>query len=150
MLAPANPVAPVTRTVWLMPRPADLLGSGLARVDLVGAVGDHGLARAVQVQRVQEAVQSHGVGTGEPQLHDLRRGEELAELAIGLVVDGVVVGREEVEELHGQPLLLRQVAAVARSDEAGDILVRDGVVLPRLAAGLALARAGRCGCAAAR
>ena len=83
-------------------------------------------------------MQPHGVGAGEPQLDDLRRGEVLAQLAIGLVVDGVVVGREEVEEFHGKPLLLRQLAAVARRNEAGDVLVRDGVVLPRLAAGLAL------------
>ena len=110
MLAPASPVAPVTRTVWVMPRRAPR-ARGMARVDLVGAVGDDRLARAEHVERVDEAVQAHGVRTGEPELDDLRRREVLAELPVELVVDGVVVGREQVEELHGQPLLLGQVAA---------------------------------------
>ena len=83
-------------------------------------------------------MQTHGIGTGESQLDDLRRREDLTELAIRLVINGVVVGREQVEEFHGQPLLLRQLSAVARCNEARHIIVRNGVVLPRLAAGLAL------------
>ena len=59
-------------------------------------------------------MQAHRVGAGEAQLDDLRRREDLAELAVDLVVDGVVVGREQVEELDGEPLLLGQVA-VARA-----------------------------------
>ena len=60
---------------------------------------------------------------------------------VDLVVDGVVVGREEVEELHGQSLLLGQ-APMARGDEAGHVLVGDGVVLAGLHARLALAQLG--------
>ena len=62
-------------------------------------------------------------------------------LPVELVVDGMVVGREEVEELDGQPLLFGQLRAPG-SDEARDVLVGDGVVLPRLHAGLALAQLG--------
>src|ERR1700733_12004690 len=66
----------------------------------------------------------------------------LTQLAIGLVVDRVMVGGEKVEELDGESPLFGQVAAVPGGDEAGDVLVRDGVVLPRLTAGLALAELG--------
>jgi len=55
---------------------------------------------------VDEPVGTHRGGTGEAQLDDLRRGEDLTEAAVGLVVDGVVVGRQEVEEFDGQPLLI--------------------------------------------
>ena len=65
----------------------------------------------------------------------------LPELAVDLVVDGVVVGREQVEELHGQALLLGQLRA-ARGDQAGHVLVGDRVVLAGLHARLALAQLG--------
>ena len=109
MLAPASPVAPVTKTVSLMP---ELLGAvGVGGVDLVRAVGDHRRARAEDVEGVDEAVQTHGVGAGEAELDDLGRGEDLAEFPVDVVVDGVVVGREQVEELDGQALLLGQLRA---------------------------------------
>ena len=140
MLAPASPVAPVTKTVSLMPTPArrDI---GLGSVDLVGAVGDHRWARAEDVEGVDEPVEAHGVGAGEAELDDLGGGEDLAELAVHLVVDGVVVGREQVEELDGQALLLGQLRTPGR-DEAGDVLVGDGVVLAGLHARLALTELG--------
>ena len=53
----------------------------------------------------------------KPELDDLRRREDLAQLAVDLVVDGVVVGREQVEELDGQALLLGQ--APSRPGRAG-------------------------------
>ncbi len=114
---------------------------GDGRVDLIGAVGDDRRAFPEHVQRVDEAVQSHGVGAGESELDDLCRGEDLAQPPVELVVDGVVIGREEIEELHGQPLLVGQVRSTG-GDQARDVLVGDGVVLPRLHAGLALAQLG--------
>ena len=84
---------------------------------------------------------AHGVGAGEAQLDDLGGREDLAQLAVDLVVDGVVVGREQVEELDGQSLLLGQ-APMSRGDEAGHVLVGDGVVLAGLHARLALAQLG--------
>jgi hypothetical protein len=121
------------------PGPSDscrrLHRSSAWRVDLVGAVGDDRLARPVQVQRVQEAVQAHGVGAGESQLDDLRRREVLAQLAVGLVVDGVDGrrrgGRGTPRPAAPAPSGRRR----ARGDEAGDVLVGDGVVLPRLLQG---------------
>jgi 3-oxoacyl-[acyl-carrier protein] reductase len=111
------------------------------RVDLIRAERDDRGALSEYVERMDEAVQAHGAGTGKAQLDDLRGREVLAEPPVDLVIDGVVIGREEIEELDGQPLLLVEVAP-ARSDEAGHVLVGDGVVLPRLHAGLALAQLG--------
>ena len=53
-------------------------------------------------------MQPHGVGAGEPELDDLRRRELLTHAPVDLVVDGAVVGREEVEERRGQALLVGQ------------------------------------------
>ena len=98
MLAPASPVAPVTKTVSLMPAPAP--AHRRRRVSTwSGLVGDDRRARPEDVEGVDEAVQAHGVGAGEAELDDLGGGEDLAELPVDLVVDGVVVGREQVEEL---------------------------------------------------
>src|SRR6202046_3816460 len=41
------------------------------RIDLVGGVGDDRRRLAVDVERVDEAVQSHHPGAGEPELDDL-------------------------------------------------------------------------------
>ena len=61
---------------------------------------------AEHVERVDEAVQAHRVRAGEPELDDLGRREVLAQPPVDLVVDGVVIGRQQVEELDGQALLL--------------------------------------------
>ena len=140
MLAPASPVAPVTRTVSLM-REALLRDIRVGGVDLVSVVGDDRRARPEHIEGVDEAMETHGAGAGEAELDDLRGGEDSSELPVDVVVDGMVVGREQVEELHGQPLLLGQLRAT-RSNQAGDVLVGDRVVLARLHTGLALAQLG--------
>jgi hypothetical protein len=61
------------------------------------------------VQGVDEAMKSHGVGAGKSELDDLSRGEHFAKFPVEVVVDGMVVGREEIEEGHGQPLLFGEV-----------------------------------------
>ena len=108
-------------------------------VDLAGVVGDDRRAVAEDIERVDESMEAHRVGTGEAELDDLRRREDSAELAVDLVVDGMVVGREKIQELDRQALLLGQLGA-ARRHQAGDVLVGDRIVLTGLHAGLALAQ----------
>ena len=115
--------------------------SAIGRVHLVRVEGDDRGVGPEGVERVDEPVGAHGGGAGEAQLDDLGRGEDLAESAVGLVVDGVVVGRQEVEELDGQPLLVGEVRR-RRANQAGHVLVGDRVVLAGLHAGLALAQLG--------
>ena len=75
------------------------------------------------------------------ELDDLGGGEDLGQLAVEVGVDRVVVGGEQVEEPDRHPLLGVEVEPVV-ADEAGDVLVGDGVVLAGLHARLALAELG--------
>jgi alkylhydroperoxidase family enzyme len=73
---------------------------------LVRAVGDDGRACPEDVEGVDESMEAHGAGTGEPELDDLGGGEDFAELSVDLVVDGVVVGRAPgAGQLTGQERL---------------------------------------------
>ena len=80
-------------------------------VDLAGVVGDHRRAVSEDIERVDETMEAHRVGTGEAELDDLSRSEDSAELAVDLVVDGVVVRREKIQELDRQALRIRQLRA---------------------------------------
>src|SRR5262249_52626908 len=72
---------------------------------------------AVDVKGVDEPVASHHPGTGEPELDDLRGGEVLTQPLVELIVHGVVVGGEQVEEFDGH-LLLSGERAVTRREQA--------------------------------
>src|SRR6201987_3963245 len=111
------------------------------RIDLVGGVGDNRRRLAVDVEGVDEAVQSHHPRAGEPELDDLCGTEMLAQPLVELVVHRVMISGEQVDELDGH-LLLRRQRAVARGEQARDILVVDRVMLARLATGFAFAELG--------
>ena len=94
-----------------------------------------------RVQRVDEPVGAHGGGAGEAQLDDLGGGEDLPESTVDLIVDGVMIGGQQIQELDGQSLLGGEVR-MARGEQAGHVLVGDGVVLAGLHARLALTQLG--------
>src|SRR6202034_3195857 len=116
-------------------------GSSPRRIDLVGGVGDDRRRLAVDVEGVDEAVQSHHPCAGEPELDDLCGTEMLPQPLVELVVHRVMISGEQVDELDGH-LLLRRQRTVARREQARDILVGDRVMLARLATGFAFAELG--------
>ena len=88
------------------------------RVDLIGAVGNDRRSLSEDVECVDEPVQAHGVGTGEPELNDLCGREVLAQTSVELVVHCVMVGREEIEELHGQSFLFVELRPAGATRQA--------------------------------
>ena len=86
-----------------------LLGDvGVGGVDLVGVVGDHRWAVPKTSRVWMKRCRPMALAQVKPSSMIWAAVKTCAELPVDLVVDGVVVGREQVEELHRQTLLLGQ------------------------------------------